>query len=45
MEVERRTVNLINQRPGRVVAYEVAEIRPQVSGIIQSRLFRRGRLC
>lgn len=28
--------------PGRVVAYQVAEIRPQVSGIIQSRLFEEG---
>lgn len=42
IEVERRAVNRINQLPGRVVAYEVAEIRPQVSGIIQSRLFAEG---
>ncbi len=27
---------------GRVVAYQVAEIRPQVTGIIQSRLFEEG---
>jgi membrane fusion protein (multidrug efflux system) len=42
IEVERRTVDRLNQLPGRVVAYEVAEIRPQVSGIIQSRLFDQG---
>jgi membrane fusion protein (multidrug efflux system) len=42
IEVESRTINRINQLPGRVVAYEVAEIRPQVSGIIQSRLFDEG---
>ena len=28
--------------PGRVVAYRVAEIRPQVSGIVQKRLFEQG---
>ena len=31
-----------NELPGRVVAYRTAEIRPQVSGIIQSRLFKEG---
>lgn len=30
--------------PGRVVSYRVAQIRPQVSGIIQSRLFEEGSL-
>ncbi|HTU62072.1 MAG TPA: efflux RND transporter periplasmic adaptor subunit, partial [Polyangiales bacterium] len=30
--------------PGRAVAYRVADVRPQVSGIIQKRLFREGTL-
>lgn len=42
IEVQRRSVDRLDQLPGRVVAYEVAEIRPQVSGIIQSRLFEQG---
>ena len=28
--------------PGRVAAYQVSEVRPQVSGVIQRRLFREG---
>jgi membrane fusion protein, multidrug efflux system len=36
-----RTV-LTTELPGRTSAYLVAEIRPQVSGLIQSRLFREG---
>lgn len=35
-------VVLTTELPGRTSAYLVAEIRPQVSGIIQSRLFREG---
>ena len=30
------------QLPGRVAAYQVSEVRPQVSGVIQRRLFREG---
>lgn len=33
---------LTTELPGRTSAYLVAEIRPQVSGIVQSRLFREG---
>lgn len=33
---------LTTQLPGRVAAYLTAEIRPQVNGIIQSRLFQEG---
>ncbi len=36
-----RTV-LTTELPGRISAYLVAEIRPQVSGLIQSRQFREG---
>jgi len=35
-------VILTTQLPGRIAAYLVAEIRPQVSGIIQRRLFEEG---
>lgn len=42
IEVEPTTLNLKNELPGRVVSYQVAEIRPQVTGIIQARLFDEG---
>lgn len=42
IEVQPRRLALTYQLPGRVKAYRVAEIRPQVSGIIQSRLFKEG---
>jgi membrane fusion protein (multidrug efflux system) len=35
-------VVLTTELPGRTAAYLVAEIRPQVNGLIQSRLFREG---
>lgn len=46
-EVATVTVNyervvLTTELPGRTSAYLVAEIRPQVSGLIQSRLFQEG---
>ena len=28
--------------PGRITAYAVAEVRPQVTGILQERLFKQG---
>jgi membrane fusion protein (multidrug efflux system) len=37
-----RTVGIVDELPGRTVAYRVAEVRPQVSGIIQKRLFAEG---
>ena len=40
--VEPVSIRMTNELPGRVVSYQVAEIRPQVSGIIQSRLFEEG---
>lgn len=47
--VEVGIVNIVTQRvtltkelPGRTSAYLVAEVRPQVSGIIQKRLFEEG---
>lgn len=40
--VQTQRVVLTNELPGRISPYRVAEIRPQVSGIIQSRLFDEG---
>jgi membrane fusion protein, multidrug efflux system len=37
-----QTVSLVTDLPGRTVAYRVAEIRPQVSGVIQKRMFKEG---
>src|SRR5581483_11943067 len=37
-----QTVSLTTELPGRTVAYRVAEIRPQVSGVIQKRMFVEG---
>ena len=37
-----RTVGISEQLPGRTNAYRVAEVRPQVSGIVQKRLFTEG---
>lgn len=40
--VQPETVTLTERLPGRVVASAVAEVRPQVSGLITERLFREG---
>ena len=37
-----RTVSITNELPGRTSAHRVAEVRPQVSGIVQKRLFTEG---
>ncbi len=37
-----RTVSITDELPGRTSAYRVAEVRPQVSGIVQKRLFTEG---
>lgn len=44
IEVTKRSLAMKNELPGRVVSFRQAEIRPQVSGIIQSRLFEEGTL-
>jgi membrane fusion protein (multidrug efflux system) len=33
---------LLNELPGRISAFETAEVRPQISGIIRRRLFQEG---
>ncbi len=40
--IEARQVELTTDLPGRTSAYLVSEIRPQVNGIIQKRLFQEG---
>ena len=40
--VERQAVPLSTELPGRTSAYRVAEVRPQVSGIVLKRLFEEG---
>lgn len=42
IRVRPHRIALSNPLPGRVAAHRTAEIRPQVSGIIQSRLFEEG---
>jgi len=40
--IEPQRVELTTELPGRTSAYRIAEIRPQVNGILQKRLFREG---
>ena len=40
--VENEALTLVTELPGRVSAYTVSEIRPQISGIVQERLFEEG---
>ena len=42
MEVKSRSVALTTELPGRTSPYLIAEVRPQVSGIIQKRTFTEG---
>ncbi len=44
VKVRTERAVLTNELPGRTSPYRVAEIRPQVSGIIQKRLFEEGAL-
>jgi multidrug efflux pump subunit AcrA (membrane-fusion protein) len=42
--VEDRPVTLTNQLPGRTSAYETSDVRPQVNGLVEARLFTEGDL-
>ena len=44
MTIEPKIIAMTKELPGRVKAFKTAEIRPQVSGIIQSRFFEEGSL-
>src|SRR4051812_10317355 len=37
-----RSIEITDQLPGRTTAFRVAEVRPQVTGIVQKRLFAEG---
>lgn len=40
--VEEQPFTLVNELPGRTSPYQVAEVRPQVTGLIEERLFEEG---
>ncbi|NHO31302.1 efflux RND transporter periplasmic adaptor subunit [Acetobacter sp. LMG 1636] len=40
--IEGRSVHVSSQLPGRLEAFEIAMVRPQVNGVIQKRLFTEG---
>ena len=42
VSVKPETVTIVDELPGRVAAFRTAEIRPQVGGIIEKRLFEQG---
>jgi membrane fusion protein (multidrug efflux system) len=42
--VQQGSAPIVQDLPGRVSAYQVSEVRPQVSGVILRRLFREGSL-
>ncbi|GAA4815505.1 secretion protein HlyD [Marinicella pacifica] len=44
MQVQQKEIEMTMELPARVVAYRQSEVRPQVSGIIEERLFEQGSL-
>ena len=42
LTIKQQPVNLAVELPGRTAAYRIAEVRPQVGGIIKKRLFTEG---
>ena len=40
--IQPRKVEITDELPGRTTAFRVAEVRPQVTGIVQKRLFAEG---
>ncbi len=44
MTVESNNMDIFEELPGRTAAFKIAEIRPQVSGIVTERLFEEGTL-
>ena len=40
--VQPEAFTLMNELPGRTAPYEVAEVRPQITGIVEARLFTEG---
>ena len=44
VELRARPVSLTTELPGRVSTYRIAEVRPQVNGVILKRMFKEGDL-
>ena len=44
VDLHARPLSLTTELPGRVAAYRIAEVRPQVSGVLLKRLFNEGDL-
>src|SRR5690554_6926273 len=44
LQVQEEAIEMTMELPARVVAYRQSEVRPQVSGIIEERLFEQGSL-
>jgi membrane fusion protein, multidrug efflux system len=44
IDLHARPVSLTTELPGRVSAYRIAEVRPQVNGVLLKRLFKEGAL-
>lgn len=42
MAIKKEAIELFEELPGRTVPFQIAEIRPQVTGIITKRLFEEG---
>jgi membrane fusion protein, multidrug efflux system len=45
VDLHARPVSLTTELPGRVSAFRIAEVRPQVNGVILKRLFKEGDLA
>lgn len=41
-EMSTESVSIVNELPGRTRAFRVAEVRPQVNGVVKERLFTEG---
>jgi membrane fusion protein (multidrug efflux system) len=44
LQLQSESVLLTSELPGRISAYESSEVRPQVSGVLQARLFTEGQM-
>src|SRR5689334_20471912 len=44
VDLHARPVSVTTELPGRVSAYRIAEVRPQVNGVVLKRLFKEGDL-
>src|SRR5690606_31183546 len=44
VQVDREPIPVLNELPGRIAPTQIAEVRPQVSGVILERVFAQGSL-